>query len=165
MEQTTKRLKYRIVHQELELKKYTLNVNSMRIANSRDGAEMASQLIDTSSIEIYESFYAIFLNRRNSVVSMATISKGGTSGTVVDSKMIFRHALLANASGIILVHNHPSGNNKPSEADIQLTKKLKQAAVELDIAILDHLIMCPVGGVCEPGFNYTFFSFADEGLL
>lgn len=165
MEQTTKRLKYKIVHQELALKKYTTNVNSVHLKNSREIAALAMQLIDKDSIEIYESFYALFLNRRNAVISAAVISKGGVSGTVVDGKLIFTHALLCGASGIILMHNHPSGNNKPSEADIQLTRKIKEAARGLDISLLDHLILCPVSGVCEPGNDYTFFSFADEGLL
>lgn len=166
MEQTTKKLKYMIMHQELQLKKYSSNVNSVYIKNSRAALDLAVQLIDIETVEIFESFYAMFLNRRNAVISIAKISQGGTSGTVVDAKIIFNHAILCGASGIVLMHNHPSGNNKPSEADIQLTRKLKEGALQLDLAIIDHLIICPTSNmVTEPGTGFNFFSFADEGLL
>ncbi|MBL4585589.1 MAG: JAB domain-containing protein, partial [Flavobacteriales bacterium] len=83
------------------------------------------------------------------------ISKGGVSGTVVDPKVVFKLAVQYPASGIVLAHNHPSGNLKPSQADIELTKKLKQAGKALDIPVLDHLII----GEGE------YFSFADEGVF
>jgi len=83
------------------------------------------------------------------------ISIGGVSGTVVDAKLIFKKALEQLASAIILCHNHPSGNLKPSQADIDITRKLKQAGKTLDIDVLDHLIIAESG----------FYSFADEGLL
>ena len=83
------------------------------------------------------------------------ISVGGTSGIAVDAKIIFKEAIQSRSSGIILCHNHPSGNDKPSEADIRLTKKLKEGAIQLDLSILDHIIIA----------GSSFFSFADEGLL
>ncbi len=102
-----------------------------------------------------ESFYILLLNRANKVLGMTNISVGGISGTVADPKLIFQTALKANASGIILAHNHPSGNLKPSENDISLTKKIKSAGEFLEISVLDHLII---------GQDDSY-SFADEGLL
>jgi DNA repair protein RadC len=103
----------------------------------------------------YEEFWVLMLDRANQVISRFNMSKGGTSGTVVDPKMIFKSAIENNASGIILCHNHPSGNNKPSDADLRLTKNLKQSGEMLEIKVLDHIIIA--------GSNY--YSFADEGLI
>lgn len=104
----------------------------------------------------HEEFWILLLNRANKVISRQLISIGGVSGTVVDAKLIFRRSLeIAPASSIILCHNHPSGNLRPSQADIEITKKLKAAGKTLDIAVLDHLIVADTG----------FYSFADEGKL
>lgn len=103
----------------------------------------------------YEEFWIILLNRANKPIETKLIGKGGVSGTVADIKLIFNRALEQLASGIILCHNHPSGNLTPSQADIQLTKKVKEAGKILDIAILDHLII---------GDN-EYFSFADDGMM
>lgn len=104
---------------------------------------------------LHEEFWVIFLNRANVVLKHHNISSGGLSGTVVDPKVIFKNALENLASSIILIHNHPSGNKKPSSADISLTRKLKSAGEFLEIPILDHIIYT----------NDGFFSFADEGML
>jgi len=106
-------------------------------------------------LELRESFYALFLNRDNRVLGYLLVSVGGISGTVIDPKTVFQAALKANATSILLAHNHPSGNPQPSDADIQITNKLKEAGQLLDINLLDHLIIMPEG--------YT--SFADEGML
>ena len=95
------------------------------------------------------------LNRANKVIGYALISLGGVSGMVADPKVIFSTALLANASSIILAHNHPSGNTESSAADHPLTKKLIQAGSFLDIQVLNHLIMIPD----------TYLSFGDENLM
>ena len=102
-----------------------------------------------------ELMYVIFLARNNSVLGVRKISEGGTSGTVVDPKMIFGPALKANASSVILCHNHPSMNCKPSRADITITKKMKEAGAMLELPVLDHLIIC----------DENYYSFADEGIL
>ena len=94
-------------------------------------------------------------NRSNKVTGIFTVSQGGIAGTVADPKLIFACALKAAASGIILAHNHPSGALQPSQADIQLTKKLADGGKLLDIQVMDHLIMT----------SEEYFSFADEGLL
>ncbi len=108
------------------------------------------------SFEHCESFRLMLLNRANKVLGITTISQGGLTGTVVDVRMIMQYALKGNASYIIVCHNHPSGNTKPSENDIQITRKIKEAGALLDINLLDHLILTP---------DNTYLSFADEGLL
>jgi DNA repair protein RadC len=102
-----------------------------------------------------EEFYILLLNRANRIYGYYLLSQGGTSGTVVDPKLIFSIALKCNAHGIILAHNHPSGNTKPSEADIQITKKVKEGGKLLEIDVLDHIILT----------SDSYLSFADEGLM
>lgn len=106
-------------------------------------------------IELLEEFKIVLLNRRNRVLGFVNLSQGGISGTIADPKIIFAIALKACASGIILSHNHPSGEPKPSEADILLTKKLFQNGKLLDIPILDHIIVC----------SDSFYSFKEEGII
>ena len=103
----------------------------------------------------HEVFAVLFLNRANKINHFEVISEGGITGTVADPRIILRKALEEDAVNIILCHNHPSGSLKPSKADEQLTQKIKQAALFLDITVLDHLI------VSEDGY----YSFADEGIL
>lgn len=103
----------------------------------------------------HEEFWVILLKRNNEVILKQMISKGGVSGTLVDPKIIFKMALEQTASGILLIHNHPSGNSKPSKEDIHLTNKIKEAGRSLDINLLDHLIIA----------NDSFYSFADENML
>jgi len=95
------------------------------------------------------------LNRANRILGWAKVSQGGLTGTVADPKLIYQIALKSNASSIIIAFNHPSGNLNPSESDIQLTRKLKEAGLMLDLPVLDHLIISSEG----------YYSFADEGLL
>ena len=97
----------------------------------------------------------LLLNRANKVLGYVLLSLGGTAGTVVDPKVIFQAALKTNAHGIILCHNHPSGNLTPSSQDISLTKQLRDAGKFLEIALLDHLILTTEG----------YYSFADEGQV
>lgn len=105
--------------------------------------------------QVVEQFWIILLNRANMVIRPELISEGGVSGTVADPKVIFKRALDKLASSIILVHNHPSGNLTPSQADLQLTRKLKDAGKSLDLPVLDHLIFT----------DHAYYSFADEGVL
>lgn len=104
---------------------------------------------------VKEEFWILLLNRANHLIKKIRVSEGGLSGTVADPKVIFKSALDNNASSIILGHNHPSNNLKPSQNDIDLTKKLVAAGKLLDISVLDHLI---VG-------SDSFYSFADESLI
>lgn len=112
---------------------------------------MKPELLD----EVVEHFYIILLNRNNKVVRKVKISSGGTSGTVADPKMIFKHALDNNANAMILVHNHPSGNLRPSEQDRRLTRRLSDLGKLMEVTVLDHVIFTDCG----------YFSFADEGLM
>jgi len=105
--------------------------------------------------EQVEHFYLILLNRSNHVIKKQSISQGGTTGTVVDSKIVFKIALEHLAQSIILVHNHPSGNLRPSDQDKRLTERLVKIGRELDLPVLDHLIFTDLG----------YFSFADDGIL
>jgi DNA repair protein RadC len=102
-----------------------------------------------------ESFVVVYLNRANHIIRQEVISEGGITGTVADPRIILKKALDHHAVSIILCHNHPSGNLKPSKADEQLTSKIKNAAAFLDIQVMDHII------VSEEGY----YSFADEGLM
>jgi DNA repair protein RadC len=96
------------------------------------------------------------MNRSNSVLGLLPVSKGGISGTVTDVRIILQAALKSNASGLIVCHNHPSGNLNPSESDSRITQKLKEAGNIMDIQLLDHLIISP---------ENDYYSFADNGLL
>ena len=103
----------------------------------------------------HEEFWIIYLNNSNRIIEQFQISKGGITGTLVDIRITLKKALEVGAVSIILVHNHPSGNLKASEADKQLTKKLKIASESLDIKVLDHIIVT----------EKSYLSFADEGML
>lgn len=127
-------------------------IQTLKIGSSQDAAAIFSpELSDL----MYEEFWILLLNRANHIISKKMISKGGVTGTVVDPKLIFKEAIECTASGIILCHNHPSGNKNPSDADISLTRKLKDAGILLDIQVLDHLIIA----------GNSYFSFADEGRI
>ncbi|WP_338356681.1 RadC family protein [Yeosuana marina] len=103
----------------------------------------------------HEEFWIIFLNNSNKVIHKNQLSKGGITGTLVDVRLVLKQALEVGATGLILAHNHPSGTLKPSEADKQITNKLKLASESLDIKVLDHLIVT----------EKNYFSFADENIL
>ncbi|HVD97395.1 MAG TPA: DNA repair protein RadC [Cytophagaceae bacterium] len=104
---------------------------------------------------IHEEFWIVLLNRANQVLKKKVISTGGISGTIADPKLIFKTALENLASAVILVHNHPSGNKNPSDADLVLTRKIKDAGKLLEIPVLDHLIYT----------ENDYYSFADEGRI
>lgn len=148
-----------------EVKAITLQV-AFEIARRRKIAENSVEYIKASEdvFKIFgsklrdlsvEEFHIILLNRKNGIVSIQKISEGGTTGTVVDAKVIFKKAIDHLATAIILVHNHPSGNKLPSSADLDITKKIKSFGELIDLTILDHIIIA----------NDNYFSFADENLL
>lgn len=139
---------------EYKLKATRQDFNRAKIKNSEDAANYARQFF-YDDIMIYESVFIIMTNRRSNTCGYAKISQGGISGTVVDIRLILKYAIDNLASGIILVHNHPSGNLSPSPQDIQIAKKLKEAARWMDIALLDSIILT----------ENSYYSFADEGLI
>ena len=103
----------------------------------------------------HEEFWVLFLNNSNKVISKSQLSKGGISGTIVDVRMVFKLALENGATGLILCHNHPSGNLQTSDADRKINKKIKQAGDSLDVKVLDHLIITET----------NYYSFVDEGIF
>jgi len=123
-----------------------------KIASSKDAFDVIYPALADLP---HEEFWLILLNQNNKVIDTVCISRGGVAGTVADAKIILKAALEKLAPSIILSHNHPSGNLKPSKADIDLTKKLKEGAKLLDISVLDHLI---IG-------DTNYFSFADQELM
>jgi len=124
----------------------------LKVSSSKDTFELMRPHFEDLD---HEEFWVILMSRSNRVIGKHFISKGGLAGTIADPKIIFKTALENQASSIILTHNHPSGNLKPSQADIGLTHKLCTAGNMLDITVLDHVIMT----------NSGYFSFADEGLM
>ena len=137
---------------ELGRRRSTEDLKPEKITGSSDVYEsMKPELSDLP----HEEFWLLLLNRANKIIKKQPISQGGVSGTVADPKLIFNHALNHLASSVILVHNHPSGNIKPSEADKRLTKQLFEAGKLLEITVLDHIIFT----------DSAYFSFADENLL
>lgn len=131
-------------------------LKSFKVSSSADVNQCIRTLFPID-ISIREAFIALYLNRNNRTIGYTIISIGGTSSTVCDPKVVFQHALLCNASAVVLIHNHPSGNIKPSNTDIQLTQSLKKAGEFLSLKILDHLIIAPE--------KDCFYSFADSGML
>jgi DNA repair protein RadC len=137
---------------ELGRRRQAIEVQKPKVTSSGDIARyLQAQLRDKT----HEVFVAAFLNQANKILHIETISEGGITATVVDTRIILKKALEQNATSIVLCHNHPSGSLKPSKADEHLTQKIKQAALLLDISVADHVI------VSEDGY----YSFADEGLL
>lgn len=123
-----------------------------KITSSKDVFELLQPVLGELP---HEEFWIIYLNNANKVLFKEQLSKGGITGTLVDVRLVMKNALEQGAIGLILAHNHPSGTLKPSSADKQLTQKLKQAALVLDLKVLDHLIIT----------QNSYLSFADEGLL
>lgn len=133
-------------------RKETESVKREKIITSKDVYEiMKPSILDLP----HEEFWLLILNRSNLLIKRELISRGGVSGTVVDTKIIFKAAVNHYASSIIICHNHPSGNLKPSDADIKITKSIKEAGKIMEIPLQDHLIITETG----------YYSFADEGML
>ena len=123
-----------------------------KIVSSKDSFQVLHSLIGDLPVE---EFWVLYLNQGNFVVKKEQISKGGINQTAVDVRIIMKIALEERATSILIAHNHPSGNLRPSKADIEITRKIKEAGKILDIELLDHLILT----------QKTYFSFADEGIL
>jgi DNA repair protein RadC len=124
----------------------------LKISSSKDAYELMQSVLGDLP---HEEFWLILLNRANCVIKKDLVSKGGVSGTVVDIRIIFKAAVEHYASSIIICHNHPSGNLKPSDADIRITNTVKEAGKIMEVPLFDHLIVTDNG----------YYSFADEGIL
>ena len=126
--------------------------DKVKVVTSSDAASIFKSMLSDLA---HEEFWVLLLNRNNLVIDKVMVSRGGLSGTVIDVRIILKMALEKLACSIILCHNHPSGNLVPSEADKEITRKIKEAGKHMDIPVLDHLI---IG-------NGSYFSFADDGLI
>jgi len=140
---------------EIKVSYKTTNTTKVKITSGDVAFDVLLSSWDSDTIELQEEFKVLLLNRANEVLGIYPLSRGGITGTVVDSRLIFAVALKCNATGIILCHNHPSGNLKPSDTDISLTRSIKKCADFLEITLIDHLIITKKG----------FYSFSNEGKL
>lgn len=155
MENTNEKKQYQVAEIQLTYKSDVKPSLRPKINGSKDAYSVLLENWDGSRIEFVEQFKVMLLNRANRVLGIFEVSTGCSTGTVADPKLIFAAALKSNSSGIIMAHNHPSGNMQPSQADIDLTKRMREGGKLLEIQVLDHVIVTTEG----------YYSFADEGLL
>ena len=139
---------------KFDLKAADSEFTKVKITSSESAEKFIRQFYG-DDLEIFESFFILLLNRANETIGYAKISQGGIVGTVVDKKILLKYVVESLASGIILAHNHPSGNTNPSQADLNITKDLQQLCKLVDSEILDHVILTAD----------SFYSFADNGKL
>jgi DNA repair protein RadC len=137
-----------------ELKKNKTEFQKTQIKTSLDAADFIRKFY-SDDIGIYESFFILLLNNSNKTVGYAKISQGGIVGTVVDVKIIAKYVVDSLATGVILAHNHPSGNLQPSQADKDITQKVTEVLNHFDCKVLDHVILT----------EESHYSFADNGIL
>ncbi len=130
------------------------DINNVKINSSRDVNDYIRSVYPVS-IDIREAMLVLLLNNSNRTLGYSIASIGGLTGTLVDVRLVLRDALLTQSTGLILIHNHPSGTLKPSQSDINITNKVKRAGELMDIKVLDHLILT----------EDSYFSFADEGMM
>ena len=145
---------YKSTISEYSLKYTKSEIQKTKITTSESASNVIRKFY-FDDINIYESFFILLLNRANNTTGFAKISQGGTAGTVVDIKIIAKYAVESLSSAVIICHNHPSGNKQPSDADINITKKIKDALLLLDIKLIDHIIIT----------ENDFYSFSDNGNL
>ncbi len=149
-----KQMKFNIVN-EIKLS-YSRKGNCERsISSSGDAVDVFREHFDADEMDYRESFLALYLNQANRVLGIKKISECGISSTLVDVRIVMQAGLLCNATAMIVAHNHPSGNLKPSVCDINMTSQIKEAAKILNISLLDHVILS----------SDSHLSFADEGLM
>ena len=127
-----------------------------QVKTSKDAFDLFMEHWDLDSIEHIEEFKLMLLTRSNKVLGIASISKGGINGTVTDVRIILQFAIKSNSSGIIICHNHPSGNMQPSESDQAITRKIRDSGSLMGVQLLDHLIITA---------EDSYYSFADNGLV
>ena len=145
---------YKSTISEYSLKYTKTDIQKTKISSSESASKVIRKFY-FDDINIYESFFILLLNRANNTTGFAKISQGGTFGTYVDIKIIAKYAVDSLSSSVIICHNHPSGNKQPSDADLNITRKIKDALLLLDVRLIDHIIIT----------DNDFFSFADNGNL
>lgn len=148
-------IEFKSFAKEIQAKYVTKNdVHKAKIDSSQALSEFVRKVYPVQ-IDYREAFMCVYLNTANNTVGFTVVGLGGLTGTVADPKVVFQHALLCNARSVILVHNHPSGNKKPSHSDINLTKNMVECGKLLQCTVLDHIIIT----------EDDHYSFADEGLI
>jgi DNA repair protein RadC len=146
--------KYQVAEMSIVYNQIIKASDRPKISNSQDAAAVLRPLVG-ADMDVREVFYVLYLNRLNSVVAAYKVGVGGVAGCMVDIRLVMFGAISHLATGVILCHNHPSGNLKPSQPDIEQTKKIREGAKLFDIMVLDHLILSSEG----------HYSFADDGLI
>jgi DNA repair protein RadC len=155
MENTNENRLYQVAEIQLTYKSNVKPSLRPKITGSREAFNILKENWDENKIEFVEQFKVMLTNRAHKVLGIFEVSTGGVSGTVADPKVIFAAVVKTGACGFIMAHNHPSGNLMPSQADIELTKKMKEGGKFLEVQLLDHIIVTTEG----------YYSFSDEGLL
>ena len=140
---------------ELIYKKKVSTADCIKVTTSKIAFDILFNLWDKNKIDYVESFYVLYLNRANKVIGSVQLSSGGCISTIVDVKVLIQGALLSNAQGVIVAHNHPSGSLIPSKNDIDITSSIKTACNYFEISLLDHLIIA----------ENNYYSFKDEGKV
>ena len=145
---------YKSTISEYSLKYTKTDIQKTKVTTSESASNVIRKFY-FDDINIYESFFILLLNRANNTTGFAKISQGGTAGTVVDIKIIAKYAVESLSSAVIICHNHPSGDKRPSDADLNITRRIKDALLLLDVKLFDHIIIT----------ENDFYSFADNGDL
>lgn len=153
--ETTSDNQFEVAEIQLSYKSKVKPSQCPKINSSKEAYSILLDSWDDDKLEFIEQFKILLLNRANRVLGICEVSTGGGGATIVDPRVVFVAAIKSNSTSIILAHNHPSGQLRPSEADIKLTKRLTEGGRLLDIPVLDHIILTSEG----------YYSFADEGLL
>lgn len=129
-------------------------IKKVKIRKTEDAAEFFRAVWD-SGIDVYESFFVVYLNNHNNTIAWYKASQGGITGTVADIRLIMKQAIICGATKMIVAHNHPSGNLQPSNADRDLTKRLFEAGKIMDVLLIDHIILTVE----------SYYSFGEDGLI
>ena len=153
--ETQQKVYDRVAEIQLSYKTEVKPSERQKITASKDAYEIFLQTWDKDKIEFIEQFKVLLTNRANRVLGIVEISHGCSTGTIADPKLIFAAAIKANACGLIMAHNHPSGNRQASQADIELSRRMKEGGKILEINVLDHIIVTTEG----------YLSMSDEGLM
>ena len=146
---------YRVAEVGLTYRNRVPSKDRKEVLDSRSAYSILREIYSDDTIDYRETFKVLYLNHRNQLLGYYTISEGGITDTMADVRMILQGALLTNATGIILAHNHPSGSTRPSRQDDELTRKIVEASNLMDIKVNDHIILT----------NEEFYSYCDEGRI
>src|SRR6056297_2029320 len=152
----THEMEHKVNEIQISYREKLSTLTSLSVTNSKEVAELLFQNWDNQTIGLHETFKIVLLNQSNKVKGIYPLSHGGITGTLVDVRILFALVLKTLSVGVILAHNHPSGQLKASYQDKQLTQKIKEAAQLFDVKVLDHIILAPDG---------RYYSFADNGIL